>query len=64
MTLPITVACALFADDVVFVSPGSKMGGCSPYPSLARSNDLYFCDSQSSGMVDVFARKGRAKLED
>ena len=48
LTVPITIVCALFADDLIFVLLGPKWTECGRHFSLAGSDDLDLCDDQSS----------------
>ena len=63
LTLPITVACTLFVDDVIYVLSGTQMEGCRCHFTLAGADDLGVCDHQSFRLVAFFDRAGRAALE-
>ena len=63
LTLPITIACALFADDVVFVLLGPEWKDAADDCPLAGSDDRDFCDNQSFGMATLFSRTGSTSVE-
>ena len=64
MTLPITIVCALFADDMIFVRLRPKVDGCRSHFSAVGSDDAGLCHRQSVDMARLFAGTGRTKLED
>ena len=64
LTLPMTIACALFADDLILLCLGTKMVRCRSDFSFACSDDPGLRHSQSSILAALFAGTGRTKLED
>ena len=64
MTLPITIACALFADDMVVRSPGPEMDGRLAHLSLPGPDDPDVRDRQSDGVAAHGARPGGKRPQD
>ena len=64
LTLPTTIACALFADDIVLFFLGPNWKDAAAIVRLLSSDNGDFGDNQSLRMADLFDRTGSTRLED
>ncbi len=63
LTLPITIACALFADDIILVLLGPKWKAAATILRLLAPTMLVFAIANPSGMATLFDRNGQTALQ-